>query len=604
MCNRTSYLNWLALIAMLFSSVFFGFTFAQNPFWVGQSDVVEDLCNDVVSFDEYLVRSADLVSDFQIDPIVLQQLADFESKLNDYGISLLMVILPPRGTTMGLKTTTYDSSLARKKFDDFLLKIESLGIDVVNPLSNLSLEESKHFFRFRDPHWSSIGLDVTSSKVVEYIAGKGFLNETTDIVSGVEEIMNRPYHTKLISESCPELTEDYLEKFDLGNGFETLYQKSSYVAEDSTISLSDSLFIDQAFDAQIYLAGTSQSSAPYNFDDWISEKLSVPVISYNVGGGSAYSGLEQLLIDLQKNQEDLGDSSKRRLVIWEMPITEMLKVETDNQGPAFNDPQSFYQILPWTDECKEVKTQFNSLILNGKYDLNYLIHSIEPKGVLLDAKDDQLKNITMRFMEELDPWMSFTIPGNELPLGKEIVFEVEVFSEKSMEIQLFVHTASYSEILVSSEIYPFSNSTNKINVSFTLPESVSSEDIVFRVDGPNIPTPDSNLEILDLSVYSIGTLMQQSVFSNLKKNNMWGDDYFIELEMIDVSDLSFDVVFNHDLNITRVLTLNRSSRMVSGKQFRVLFSPFVTSPIDSIMVEFPEMSIGVKSAKICLSAEH
>lgn len=571
--------------------------FAQSVPWIGESEDISILCNGVVGYNQFLLQSVDVASEFDINSEILSQLNDFKKRLAQENIELLLVILPPRGITTNLSTTSYSHIEARENFDSFIEHIQVSGIDTLNLLEGISDEDRQNFYRFQDPHWSVTGLKLTSEKVAEYIESKNVFFEAEEIESSLEAVDSMPYYLELVLEGCPDLAKNYTDSYSLGNGVETIQVKNAVVASDE--NLQSSLLGDEI--SSIVVAGTSQSNSPYRFDSWLSSEISTPVINYSVGGGSAYSSLELLLSDLQ--QENIA---KPQLIIWEMPVSEMTKITTDNQGPAFDNPQSMSQISPWLYDCNQVIGKFEGqgigTLTNKRQPLSNLVQEVSPKGATV-SEDASSGNTIMTFTGESDPWLSYIVPKSRLPKESKLNFEVSLLTKDSSvtHTELFVHTSTYSDILAQSGLLLLEGPEKELGIGFEIPYEIQDSLIVFRIDGPDEAVKGTTMEVIDVSISGVSSLEEETLFSDLKHHNIYGDRYFLELEAFDEIDNNFVVEFNYGSGITSSLPVSRSSRVFNNNVYRVALSPFISRSLESIEILFNQdvNSLGIKNAMIC-----
>lgn len=577
-------------------SFLFCTTFAQPLSWIGESEDIIILCNGVVGYNEFLLQSADIASEFYINSEVLSQLGDFKHRLLEENIELLLVVLPPRGITTNLNTTNYSHTKARENFDAFIRDIQVSGIDILNLLDGINEEDRQKFFRFRDPHWSSTGLEIAAAKVADYIESKQISFELKEIESSFVSIDLVPYYLELTSEGCPDLTKNYLDNNGLGSVIETLHLKNAVVSSNG--NLQDSLFGDDA--SPIVVAGTSQSNSPYKFASWLSSEIAMSVTDYSVSGGSAYSGLELLLSDLQQ-----GKVAKPKLIIWEMPVSEMTKMTTDDQGPAFDNQQSMSQISPWLSTCNDIIDIFQGrsrvVLEEQRQPLSNFVQEINPKGVTI-SEELNSGNTIMTFTGELDPWLSYVVPKSRLPKESKLNFEVILLPESSVtHAELFIHTNSYSDILAQTGLFPFVSSEKELQLNFEVPNEIRDSLIVFRIDGPDVPIEGTTMEVSELFIRGISSLEKELIFSDLEHHNIYGNTFFVEIETFDEVDNKFVVEFNYGNGITHSVPVFRSSRVSNNNIYRVAFSPFISRPLESIDVLFNQdvNSLGVKNAKIC-----
>lgn len=298
----------------------------------------------------WLFRSKeDLRTHFGADADGYATLRQFVQTLERRGITLVMVVQPPRGLMQWaqlppIERSRYQADMARLSYRMYLQRLREAGA-VVPAFEQLVNDPQEEFYFRRDHHWTPSGARRAAALTAEAIRElpvfaelprQQFKTERAGIMSKTGTLQRAA--RQICGFDFPDQYVDQFRTRSTGDGGDLL--------GDSTAP-------------QIALAGTSNSDPAYNFPGFLQEALETEVLNVSIGGG----GLDGALFDYMTSDE--FRQSPPKVLIWELASYHNL-----------NDQAFQRQLRPLAaDGCRdqralvshrgEVKAGRNEVLFNG-----------------------------------------------------------------------------------------------------------------------------------------------------------------------------------------------------------------------------------------------
>lgn len=252
--------------------------------------------------------------------------------LAEDGTLLVVVPTPLRGMANGEVVTDttalealeidFDVAEAVAYYKDYITSLEPIvAVDLLDAAETLKSEEIGYHQKF-DRHWTPEGARASAEAVAQvllenssYQSLVGAENtEFTTTLTGTEPGVNKIFES--VEKNCGDLPDESMETI---NVYETkqLAEGDLFTEETPTIAL----------------AGGSFSTEKYNFDGFLSETLSQPVLNASVSGGGLDLALQDLLLKRGKDENP-------KVIIWEYRMTDATGTEREE------DYTSFRQMIP------------------------------------------------------------------------------------------------------------------------------------------------------------------------------------------------------------------------------------------------------------------
>lgn len=243
----------------------------------------------------------DLRTDFRADDAGLRSLKQFNAALKRRGITLVMVVQPPRGLMEADKLLPadrkrYDAALAHRNYTQLLAKLRAQGVAVPDLDALVDAERDDDFFFRGDHHWTPEGSRLTAER-------------TAATIRALPQYSAVPKQRFVTTRTGLFPKRGTMQKAALllcGTGSADQYV-STYASEPQN----SDLLGDSAAPA-VTLVGTSNSEGPYNFSGFLSEFLETDILNVSIAGG----GLDGSMLSYLPSKE--FRDSPPRLLIWEL----------------------------------------------------------------------------------------------------------------------------------------------------------------------------------------------------------------------------------------------------------------------------------------------
>lgn len=302
--------------------------------------------------DGWLFRSEDdLRLQFGPDEHGLRELAQLRAALEARGVTLVMMIQPPRGLMHRDRLSAgdrarYNAELAQFSYVHTLQELRRVGV-VVPDLERLVYKPGGDFFFRADHHWTPEGARRTAEVVAERIRE----------LPAYEQVERKSFVTRPSGLFRKRGTFHKAVQRICGFGATPQYVRS-YVTEPAEESDGAALLGESA-PPSITLVGTSNSDPAYNFAGFLSERLSADILNASIAGG----GLDGSMLSYLGSRE--FREQPPRILIWELqPYHNLSDAEFYRQAIALVDGGCDGRPAVLSDE-RPLHAGRNELLFNG-----------------------------------------------------------------------------------------------------------------------------------------------------------------------------------------------------------------------------------------------
>ncbi len=320
--------------------------------------------------DGWLFRSDDdLRISFGPDEEGLKDLVRLNQALKRKGVTLVMVIQPPRGLMHREKLSktdraNYNHELAQFSYVNMLKRLRTAGI-VVPDLERLVYERGgKDFFFKADHHWTPEGARRTAVLSAEAIRK----------LPQYSQVERRKFVTKPAGLFAKRGTLSRAAERICGFG-----SPSQYVRTYTTEPLEDgdgASLLGETEAPPMILVGTSNSDPTYNFSGFMSEALGIDILNASIAGG----GMDGAILAFMRSAE--FQETPPKVLIWEVEAYHNI-----------SDPEFYRQAIPLVDDgchrksvalkdARPLKPGRNEILFNG----NGQVRELRSKDYLIDLQ--------------------------------------------------------------------------------------------------------------------------------------------------------------------------------------------------------------------------
>jgi alginate biosynthesis protein AlgX len=297
---------------------------AQNPASYN-TGFLESFRTLLAGDDGWLFRSEDdLKLEFGPDEHGLRQLARLRAALAARGVTLVMMLQPPRGLMHRAQLHAddrahYNAELAQFSYVRTLQRLREAGI-IVPDLEQLVYRPGEDYFFRADHHWTPDGARRTAEIVAERIRE----------LPAYAQVDQRAFATRADGLFRKRGTFHKAVQRMCGFGASPQYVRS-YITEPAEESDGAALLGESA-PPSITLVGTSNSDPAYNFAGFLSEYLSADVLNASIAGGGMDSSMLVYLGSREFREQP------PRILIWELQPYHNL-----------SDAEFYRQVIPTLD---------------------------------------------------------------------------------------------------------------------------------------------------------------------------------------------------------------------------------------------------------------
>ncbi len=320
--------------------------------------------------DGWLFRSDDdLLISFGPSEDGLRDLVRLNHALKRRGVTLVMVIQPPRGLMHRERLApadraAYNHELAQFSYTNLLRRLRTAGI-VVPDLERLVYEGGGADFFFKaDHHWTPEGARRTAVLSADSIRA----------LPQYDQIEHRKFVTRPAGLFAKRGTLDRAVERICGFGAPAQYVRT-YITEPADDADAASL-LGEAEAPPLILVGTSNSDPTYNFAGFMSEALGIDILNASIAGG----GMDGAMLAYLRSAEFQGSPPK--LMVWELEAYHNI-----------SDPEFYRQAIPLVDDgClrktaalkdeRTLKPGRNEILFNG----NGQVRDLHGRDYLIDLK--------------------------------------------------------------------------------------------------------------------------------------------------------------------------------------------------------------------------
>lgn len=256
--------------------------------------------------DGWLFRSEDdLRMTFHPDEQGLRLLRAFREALDRRGVTLVMVVQPPRGLVHASRLpqnlpVPYNADVAESRYREALSRIRSTGV-IVPDLHELVSDPGEQDFFFRaDHHWTPFGARRTAEVVAERV-------RALPVYASLDK---QDFTTRRDGLLAKRGTMSKAARLLCGYGAADQYVPR-YVTESGGASGGDALF-GEASAPQVALVGTSNSDEAYNFGGFLAEYLETDVLNVASAGG----GMEGAMLSYLPSPA--FQETPPKVLVWEL----------------------------------------------------------------------------------------------------------------------------------------------------------------------------------------------------------------------------------------------------------------------------------------------